>query len=162
MGVAFLTTSGRTGIAAAIKTRTAHLAWGSGDPAWTSTPPDPPANTSSLLAEVGRRKALQVEFCTPDPAGAVVVPEGTFTITTTPTNNLYYRFYFDFADGAGSTIREMAIYIDTVAVAGVPIGQFYLLPAQVAQPGFLLVAERRAPLVREAYSRPMLEYVVTF
>jgi hypothetical protein len=56
----------------------------------------------------------------------------------------------------------MAIYIDTVAAAGVPVGQFYLLPAQVAQPGILLTAERRAPLVREAYSRPMLEYVVTF
>jgi hypothetical protein len=162
MPAAVLTTSGRIAIATAIKARTAHLAWGSGDPTWTSTPPDPPANTSALLAEVGRRKAVQVEFCTPDAAGAVVVPEGTFTITTTPTNNLYYRFHWDFADGAGSTIREMAIYIDTVAAAGVPIGQFYLLPAQVAQPGILLTAERRAPLVREAYSRPMLEYVVTF
>jgi hypothetical protein len=162
MGVAFLTTSGRTGIAAAIKTRTAHLAWGSGNPAWTSTPPDPPANTSSLLAEVGRRKVLQVEFCTPDSAGAIVVPEGTFSITSTPTNSLYYKFHFDFEDGVGSTIRELAIYIDTVAAVGVPVGQLYLSPAQVAQPGFLLVAERRAPLVREATTRHMFEYVVTF
>jgi hypothetical protein len=162
MPAAVLTTSGRIAIATAIKARTAHLAWGSGDPTWTATPPDPPANTSALLAEVGRRRALQVEFCTPDPAGALAVPEGTFSITTTPTNNLYFKFHFDFVDGVGSTIRELAIYTDTVAATGVPVGQFYLLPAEVAQPGTLLVAERRAPLVREATTRHMFEYVVTF
>lgn len=159
---AVLTTSGRTAIATAIKARTAHLAWGSGDTAWGSTPPDPPVNSSALLAEVGRRKATLVEYCVPDAVGAISVPEGKFSVTATPTNNLYFKFHFEFEEAVGSTIREQAIFLDTVLAAGVPSGQFYLTPGQVAQPGTLLVIERRAPIVREITTRQLFEFVVTF
>lgn len=159
---AILTTSGRTAIATAIKARTAHLAWGSGSTGWGNSPPDPPANSTALLAEIARRKSNQVEFCTPATNGAISVPEGQFDITATPTNNLYFRFQFEFSDAVGSTIREMAIFLDTVAAAGVPAGQFYLLPAQVAQPGTMLVIERRAPIIREITTRQLFEFVVTF
>lgn len=159
---AVLTTSGRTAIATAIKARTAHLAWGSGDPAWGNTPPDPPANSSALVAEIARRRANQVEFCAPTTNGAISVPEGRFDISATPTNNLYFRFHFEFGDAVGSTIRETAIFLDTVAAAGVPAGQFYLTPAQVAQPGTLLVIERRAPIIRQITTRQLFEFVVTF
>jgi hypothetical protein len=159
---AILTSSGRIAIASAIKLRTAHLAWGSGDAAWGNDPPDPPANTTALTAEVGRRLATQVEFCTPNPAGAISVPEGRFNITSTPTRNLYFKFHFEFEEAVGSTIREAAIFLDTVAAAGVPSGQFYLTPAQVAQQGTMLVLERRAPIVREVTTRQLFEYVVLF
>jgi len=159
---AVLTTSGRIAIATAIKARTAHLAWGSGDAAWGNTPPEPAGSASALVAEVARRKANQVDYCVADAAGAISVPEGKFSVTTTPTNNLYFRFHFEFEDAVGSTIREMAIFLDTVAAAGVPAGQFYLLPAQVANPGTLLVIERRAPIVRQITTRQLFEYVVTF
>ena len=157
-----LTTSGRIAIATAIKARTAHLAWGSGDAAWGNTPPSPPGNATALVAEVARRKANQVEFCTPDAAGVIFVPEGRFSISATPTNNLYFKFHFEFADAVGSTIREQAIFLDTVLAAGVPAGQFYLLPADVAQPGTLLGIERRAPIIREITARQLFEFVVTF
>ncbi|MEY2643664.1 MAG: hypothetical protein RLZZ611_313 [Cyanobacteriota bacterium] len=159
---AVLTTSGRIAIATAIKARTAHLAWGSGDAAWGNTPPVPPGNATALLAEIARRKVNQVDFCTPDAAGAISVPEGKFSISATPTNNLYFKFHFEFADAVGSTIREQAIFLDTVAAAGVPSGQLYLLPAEVAQPGTLLVIERRAPIIREITTRQLFEFVVTF
>lgn len=159
---AVLTTSGRVAIATAIKARTAHLAWGSGDAAWGNTPPAPAGNATALLAEIARRKANQVDFCTPDAAGAISVPEGKFSVTSTPTNNLYFKFHFEFADAVGSTIREQAIFLDTVAAAGVPSGQLYLLPAEVAQPGTLLVIERRAPIIREITTRQLFEFVVTF
>jgi hypothetical protein len=159
---AILTTSGRIAIAAAIKARTAHLAWGSGDAAWGNTPPEPPANSSSLLAEVGRRRATQVDYCAPNVNGAISVPEGKFNVSTTPTNSLYFRFHFEFEEAVGATIREQAIFLDTVAAAGVPAGQFYLTPAQVAQPGTLLVIERRAPIVRAITTRQLFEFVVTF
>jgi hypothetical protein len=163
MPAPILTTSGRVAIATAIKARTAHLAWGTGDPAWgTGDPPAPLPNATALLAEVGRRRATQVEFCTPDPAGAISTTEGKFATTTTPTRNLYFRFHFDFEDGVGSTIREAAIFLDTVAAAGVPSGQFYLFPVQVAQPGILLQIERRPPVVRAITTREDFEYVVTF
>ncbi len=159
---AILTTSGRIAIATAIKARTAHLAWGSGDAAWGNTPPVPPANSSALLAEIGRRKATQVDYCVSDANGAISVPEGNYSITATPTNNLYFKFHFEFVEAVGSTIREQAIFLDTVAAAGVPAGQFYLTPAQVAQPGTLLVIERRAPIVRAITTRQLFEFVVTF
>ncbi len=159
---AVLTTSGRIAIATAIKARTAHLAWGSGDVSWGNNPPAPPANATALLAEVGRRKATQVDYCAADVAGAISVPEGKFSVSATPTNNLYFKFHFEFEEAVGSTIREQAIFLDTVAAGGVPSGQFYLAPAEVAQPGTLLVIERRAPIVREITTRQLFEFVVTF
>jgi hypothetical protein len=159
---AVLTTSGRIAIATAIKTRTAHLAWGSGDVAWGNTPPAPPANATALLAEVGRRRANQVDYCAPDVNGVISVPEGKFSISPSPTSNLYFKFHFEFEDAVGSTVREQAIFLDTVEAGGVPAGQFYLTPAQVGQPGTLLVIERRAPIVREITTRQLFEFVVTF
>ena len=159
---AILTTSGRIAIATAIKARTAHLAWGSGSTAWGNTPPEPAANSTALVAEVGRRKATQVDYCVPATNGAISVPEGRFDISATPTNNLYFKFHFEFEEAVGSTIREQAIFLDTVLAAGVPAAQFYLTPAQVAQPGTLLVIERRAPIIREITTRQLFEFVVTF
>jgi hypothetical protein len=159
---AILTTSGRIAIATAIKARTAHLAWGAGSTSWGNTPPAAPANSTALLAEVGRRRATQVDYCTPEVSGAIAVPEGRFSVTATPTNSLYFKFHFEFEEAVGSTIREQAIFLDTVAAAGVPAGQFYLTPAQVAQPGTLLVIERRAPIVRAITTRQLFEFVVTF
>lgn len=159
---AVLTTSGRIAIATAIKARTAHLAWGAGDAGWGNTPPAPPANATALLDEVARRKATLVDYCAPDANGAISVPEGKFAVSATPTNSLYFKFHFEFEEAVGSTIREQAIFLDTVAAGGVPSGQFYLLPAEVAQPGTLLVIERRAPIVREITTRQLFEFVVTF
>lgn len=159
---AVLTTSGRIAIATAIKARTAHMAWGTGDAAWGTTPPDPPANATALVAEVARRKAQEVRFCQPDNAGTIYVPEGRFTVTDTPTRYLYFRFNFEFDEAVGSTIREQAIFIDTVAAAGVPSGQFYLTPAQVANPGTLLVVQRPAPILRAVTTRQQFENVVVF
>lgn len=159
---AILTLSGRTAIATAIKARTAHMAWGSGNAAWGSTPPSPVVSDTALVAEVGRRKATQVEYVVPDANGVIEVPQGKYSISATPTLALYFKFFFDFADGVGETIRERAIFLDTVAAAGVPAGQFYLTPAQVQNPGTLLVLERNAPIVREITTRQLFEFVVTF
>lgn len=160
---AILTHSGRVAVAASIKARAAHhLAWGSGNVGWGDTPPSPPANATALVAEIGRLKATQVEYAVPATNGAISIPEGNYDITNTPTNNLYFKFHFEFADAVGSTIRETGIFLDTVPAAGVPVGQVYLLPAQVAQPGTLLVLERRSPIVREITTRQLFEFVVTF
>ena len=159
---AVLTTSGRIAIATAIKARTAHMAWGTGDAAWGTTPPDPPASATALVAEVGRRKAQQVRFCTPDANGTIYVPEGRFNITDTPTRYLVFQFNFDFTEASTSIIREQAIFLDTVAAAGVPSGQFYLSPSEVANPGTLLVVQRPAPIQRAATTRQFFENVVVF
>ena len=159
---AVLTTSGRIAIATAIKARTAHLAWGTGSTGWGNTPPAPPANTTALVAEIARRKATLVDYCAPNANGDINVPEGRFAVSATPTNNLYFKFFFEFDEAVGSTIREQAIFLDTAATAGTPSGQFYLLPANVQSPGTLLVAQRTAPIIREITTRQLFEFVVTF
>ena len=159
---AILTTSGRIAIAAAIRARTAHLAWGSGNTAWGNTPPEPPANSTALLAEVGRRKATLVDYCAPATNGAISVPEGKYDISGNPTNNLYFKFHFEFSEAVGSTIREQAIFLDTLLGDGVPSGKTYLLPSEIDDPGTLLVIERRAPIIREITTRQLFEFVVTF
>jgi hypothetical protein len=138
------------------------MAWGSGSSGWGSTPPQPALGDTFLVSEVGRRKANQVEYVVPDAAGAIEVPQGRYSISATPAVALYFKFFFDFADGVGSTIRERAIFMDTVAATGVPVGQMYLQPSEVQSPGTLLVIERNAPIVREVTTRQLFEFVVTF
>lgn len=158
---AILTTSGRIGLAASVKDRVAHLAWGTGDPTWGNTPPPPPVSSTALVAEIGRRQATSVDYCLPDPAGPIVTPDGRFVVSAQPTHHLYFRFFFEFEEGLGSVIREAAIFLDTVKAQGVPSGRFYLVPADVADPGRLLVIQRSAPIVREITTRQLFEIVVT-
>lgn len=160
---AILTLSGRTAIAEAIKASAAvHMAWGSGDASWGTSPPSPPANATALLAEIGRRQATEVQFCTPANGGTITVPQGTFNVSATPTNNLYFKFFFDFADAVGETIREQAIFLNTVRNTGVSAGLQYLTPAQISSPGRMLVLQRTSPILREVTTRQLFEFVVTF
>lgn len=159
---AILTKSGRIGLAASVKDRVAHLAWGSGNSQWGNTPPPPSVDATALVAEIARRQATSVDYCEPDANGPIVLPEGAFVVTQQPTNHLYFRFFFEFEEGLGSVIREQAIFLDTVKAQGVPSGKFYLFPNEVGDPGRLLVIQRSAPIVREITTRQLFEIVVTF
>lgn len=160
---AILTLAGRVAIAEAIKASNAvHMAWGNGDPSWGTTPPSPPPNTTTLLDEVGRRQAVEASYCSPNPAGVIVVPNGTFTISATPTQNLYFKFFFEFGDAVGETIREQAIFLNTVRNAGVSPSLAYLTPGQISNPGRMIVLQHSAPILREVTTRQLFEFVVTF
>lgn len=120
------------------------------------------ATSSALVSEVGRRIATQVDFCTPNSAsGAIVVPTGRFDTTTTPTNNLYMRFVYDFADAAGEVIREQAVYIDTVTDATLPTGQQYFDDTDVTTQGTLLVVQHSPAITRLSSTRETFEFVIT-
>src|SRR6476659_5814698 len=97
-----LTKSGRVVIAESIQLRPVHIAWGTGDNAWT-TPPAENANAVALLNEVGRRVAV-ASFVTPDVNGDIVLPEGSFVLSATPTNYLYVKTKFTFADASSDVI----------------------------------------------------------
>lgn len=160
--MAILTDSGRAAVAQSIKERPIHLAWGSGSADWDVTPPTESIATTALLAEVGRRKVTQSLFCTPDPVGEIVVSEGRFTVSNTPTKYLYLRFAFDFLDAPDETIRELGVFIGTVAKSTTPVGQDYLLPDDIEDPGQLLVLEYIQKLVRSPQIRQQFEFVVQF
>lgn len=159
--MAILTTSGRTAMAVAVASKPIHLAWGQGDAAWDTTPVPEPVSATALVDEVGRRVATSIGYCTPDPAGEIVVPTGEFTASATPTNHLYLRFNFDFADASDKAIREAAVFIGTQVIEGLPIGQKYFLPSQIADGGILLALERFTKITRSPTVRQSFEFVLT-
>ncbi len=160
---AVLTLSGRVAIAEAIKASAAiHMAWGTGDVSWGTSPPSPSVSATALVAEIGRRQATEVRFCEPDAAGAILVPNGQFTLTNTPTPNLYFKFFFEFGDAVGQTIREQAIFLNTVRNTGVSPSLAYLTPGQISDPGRMIVLQNSSPILREVTTRQMFEFVVTY
>lgn len=157
-----LTQSGRVVIAESIAARAIHLAWGTGDGAWTDTPPDEDANATALQAEVARRVATEVAYVVPDAGGDIVLPSGVFSRSVTPTRHLYIRTAFDFGEASSSVIREIGVFVGTTVIGGLPPGQEYFLPAQVATPGRLLHLEHLEAIYRSPAIRESFEVVITF
>lgn len=158
-----LVESGRAATAAAVAASAAiHLAWGEGDPSWGITPPPEPMAATALEAEVGRREMTEVGFVVPDPQGAVIVPNGTFTVSLVPTPFLYLRCFFSFDDAVGDTIREVGVFLNTTREAEVDPAKAYLVPAEIDSPGTLLILQRSAPVLREITTRQQFEYVLAY
>ena len=124
----------------------------------------PPEDTgrTALLREVGRRVVDEVHFVSPDPAGEIVVPTGRYTISIEPTNHLFVRVRFDFEDAATNTIREQGLFVGTGTNEGLPVGQKFFIPAQIEEPGILLILQHSVPIVRQPSTRETFEFVVTF
>lgn len=157
-----LAKSGRVVIAESIAARSIHVAWGIGDGDWTTTVPPENADATTLINEVGRRTADEVAFVVPDPAGLIVLPTGTFSLSPSPTNHLYIRTRFTFTDAPSSVIREIAAFVGSVPVGGLPVGQRYFTPAQIADPGRLLHVEHFQPIYRSSAIEESFEIVITF
>lgn len=160
---AILTRPGRAALAAAVRAKTLYIAWGSGNPAWGTNPPDPPVTTAALYAELGRRVATVKDFVTPDEAGEIETPSGErFTYSASPTQHLLVRANFAYGDSPTATIREVGVFTDTVLDTGLPPSQSYFPPADVADIGLLLVYERRPQYARSIATRETIEFVITF
>lgn len=160
--MATLVTSGRTAVAASIKEREIYMGWGSGNSSWDTVLIPEDVSKTALLNPVGYRKLTESAFAVPNEAGSIVVPTGRFNISATPTNHLYMRFTFDFGDSPNASIRETGVFVDTEIISGLPLGQMYFSPAQVSNPGTLLVAEHIAKINRTPATRETFEFVVTF
>lgn len=160
--MAILTNSGRVAMAVSVKAQPIHLAWGSGSSVWDTVPIAESLDETELLNEVGRRRATYVNYCEPDEDGEIVVPTGRFTESVSPTKHLYMRFGFDYTDAPTAAIRELAVMVGTVTDPGLPGGQMYFEPADVMEPGLLLVLEYIAKFDRSPSVRQTFEFVVTF
>jgi hypothetical protein len=156
-----LSTAGRIALATYFFSRPIHVAWGLADGAWT-VPADITGNETALRNEVGRRTATSVSYVTPDPAGAIQYVDGFYSVSATPTRHLYIRTDFDYADAVGAAIREAALFSGSVMVAGLPAGQKYFVPVEVASPGTLLSLQNFAPVYRLPDTRERFETILTF
>ena len=157
-----LSISGRIAIAETIRGQALHLAWGVGDGSWSSVVPQETGSETSLQSEVGRRIVTQLAYVEPDLAGAIVLSEGSFSISATPTRHLYLRTDFDYSEASGSSIREIGVFVRTVTQAGLPATQKYFSPAEVADPGRLILLKNYSPIFRLPDTRERFEIVMTF
>lgn len=160
--MAILTNSGRIATAASVKAQKLYLAWGAGVPLWDTLPVPESINDTALIAEIGRREASYVGYAVPDPAGDIELPSERFRLSEEPTRHLFMRFSFDYLDAPASTIRELAVFVGASPKAGLPPGQRYFTPSQMADFGRLLLLERIKKFERLASVRQMFEFVVTF
>jgi hypothetical protein len=124
--------------------------------------PPEPIDQTALLREVGRRVVDEVHFVAADPEGEIVVPTGRYRMVTEPTNHLFIRVRFDFEDASTSVVREQGLFVGTETDATLPIGQKFFIPAQITDPGILLVLQNSVPIVRQPSTRETFEFVVTF
>ena len=103
-----------------------------------ATPPEP-ITASTLLHEVGRRTADEVLFCVGDEDGDLITPTGRFKASSTPTNNLFLRFTFDFDNASNQIIRELGVMVGTLTKPDLPPGQRYFAQTYIDESGILLV-----------------------
>lgn len=148
-------------VALAIKETGVWVAWGGGDPGWDAVPVAEPVNATALINEIGRRRSQVLEFCEPNPAGDIIVPQGAFAISSTPQRNLYVRCNFANTDAVGVDLREGAVFIGTVLAGGIPVGQEYFLPGDIVGSGKMLMLERFAKITRSVDFGVSLEFVMT-
>jgi hypothetical protein len=81
-------------------------------------------------------------------------------VSAVATRHLYVAVQFDFLEAADETIREVGIFVDSVRAEGVPEGQLYLTPEEVAEPGYLLLLDRFAGIARSPSARQGFSYVL--
>lgn len=153
--------SAATAVAQAVKAAGVWAAWGNGTPAWDAVAQPEDVGATALVAEIGRRQASLIDYVVADPAGTIVVPQGSFSVSPTPTNVLYVRANFDANDAVGQDIREAAIFIGTTLKAGLPVGQSYFAPGDIQSPGTMLILEHFAKITRTSDFSVSLQFVLT-
>lgn len=120
------------------------------------------AAITALLSEIARRSPTLKEYVIEDPNGDIVANDTTWSVVAYPTRHMYMQFKFDATEAVGQIIHQLGIFTDTVAKATVPVGQKYLLPADLEDFGKLYMIDNIEPFSRFAGKREIFEYVITF
>ena len=149
---AILTNTGKQELANVFRSFEYWLAWGSGDPSWDSTMQAESPLDTALVNEIGRRKAVITEYCTPDNTnGTIEIVNGSttqrFSPSATPTYHIHIRFEFQLTDSPEATIRECGVFAHTVLKDDVPDPDGYVTPEYIEDIGSLIMEERLRPAV---------------
>lgn len=150
---AIIPDTGRATLAKSLAMRRLYLAIGVGDPAWDAPDAVLPSlkSATGLHAEIGRRAVTSTGFVVVDEAGDIVVPggigsdgavlEARYRLVQHATPYLYLRTNFDYSDARNSTLREIALFADSVIRAELPPGQRYFEPADIVEQGDLIAVQ---------------------
>lgn len=152
--MATFTLQGDIALAELVRNANVHFAWGTGLVSWDSVPVAVTVNETALVNEIGRIKPSFTTFVVQDPLGTITAPivggvgVERFSISSTPTNHVYFQFSFEATHASTATIRETGLFIGGTTNPSLPAGQMYFTPSEVATTGRLAIAERATPLVR--------------
>lgn len=140
------------------------LGLGAGQVGWGDNPPNTVPGATAMVAPLCYRKILVCEYAELDNVnGDIVMPNGDkYKITLTPTDTLYFRGVVELDEGAAFTYREMAVFFETTTQAGLPGGQLFFTPAQVTNPGTMVLIQNRTPVLRNAETRETFHAIATF
>lgn len=116
---------------------------------------------TQLIEPIGFRPVTEVGFVFEDAAnGTIQLTSGRYSPSVAPTPELYTRTSYDYEDGMNSTIRELALYMDTAVKPGLPAGQQYFAPSEIASTGILLALQHLPPLRRDNAVKQTFEFVL--
>ncbi|PID66588.1 MAG: hypothetical protein CR975_02110 [Gammaproteobacteria bacterium] len=158
-----ITDAARQWLATLLLEKPIYLAWGEGLPTWDNDDKTTEVleGLTGLENEIARRRIAITGYVVPDSNGDIQTPDGNYRLSAEPTNFLYFKCVFDFADDTAATIRELGIFIDGSVDDSLPAGQQYFTPEQVTEPGVLFGAARFSDdIVRNATTRHIFEFVL--
>lgn len=173
MSYGTFTNNGRAAMISALVQGELFFAWGSGDESWDDDESLRPTllTASALTNEVGRRR-IQVKYCvTPDDDGDISMPTSfasdgspitqNYSISEEATQILYVRVTFDYADASDETIREVAIFSETVVSEDAPAGQLYFEPDEVVGTGIIIAARHLTAVKRDPTRKDTHEFILS-
>lgn len=151
--------NGRISLAKLVSTQVLHVAWGLGDGAWV-VPPAASPSASGLINEVGRRRVDEVGYAAPNDNGSIITPTRAYSRSPDPTSNLYLRVTFQSYEEPTAEIREVGLFMGTVANSQAAASQRYLTPSQIANKGQLLVAQNFVAILRNSLQPEVFQVVL--
>lgn len=137
-----------------------YIAWGSANPANDDLPdlPERDPEDNALETHIAHLKAT-AQFVTPDEEGALSTASGErWTVSVTPTRYIFVEAPYDWEDGVGHTIRELAVYADATPGSGFE-ADLYLPAANLTNLGKLMTSENIHGLERLSSRRGSIALV---
>lgn len=102
------------------------------------------------------------QFVSANEQGSIILPQGRFEISNTPTPNMYLKASLNFTEAPTAIIREVAVFKDIQLKESVLPGQIFFTTADVQSHGHLIFIDRQTtPINRSAGRRETFEFVIT-
>lgn len=117
---------------------------------------------TELLDEKIRKLCLTKSFVEINPNGSIVGLDGNrYSETETPTRHVYFMVWLEPNDYPNGTVREVGIFINPVVDDSLPEGQTSFTPAQIEEPGELILVANYPTIIRNQATRSQFSHILS-
>lgn len=118
---------------------------------YTATVPQPDLTTQALVTETGRVPVTSIQHVIPfeeadATANFVIVDSRKYALVEGPGRALLYTAHLSASDAVGPPIREYALFSRCTTDPALPPGATFYTPADIVEPGVLVVSRFRTPV----------------